>query len=269
VPTWDAEVYNAFSDERSRPFVDLLARVGAREPRTVVDLGCGPGPLTAGLAERWPTAQVTGVDSSAAMIEAARPYAGPRVSFVLDDLARWRPERPVDVLVSNAALQWVPHHRRLLPDLVGSVAPGGWLAFQVPGNFEAPSHRALRAVAAEPPYAEHTAGLVRPGVAGPEDYLGDLVGLGCRVDTWETTYLHVLHGADPVLRWLQGTGARPYLEALPATLRPSFTESLRERLAQAYPAQGWGTVLPFRRIFVVAQRGPGAVPDAGRQVEGP
>jgi trans-aconitate 2-methyltransferase len=170
------------------------------------------------------------------------------------------------VLVSNAALQWVPDHRLLLPGLVDAVAADGWLAFQVPGNFEAPSHRALREVAAEPPYAEHTAGLVRPGVAGPADYLGDLVGLGCRVDAWETTYLHVLRGADPVLRWLEGTGARPYLEALPEPLRPSFTEALRERLGQAYPAEPWGTLLPFRRLFVVAQRaatGAGAVPTAG------
>ena len=254
MPTWDAQVYAAFSDERARPFLDLLARVGAEDPRTVVDLGCGPGPLTAGLADRWPHAGVTGVDSSPAMVEAAGAYAGPRVSFVLDDLVRWRPEQPVDVLVSNAALQWVPEHRRLLPDLVGSLAPGGWLAFQVPGNFEAPSHQALREVAAEDPYAEHTAGLVRPGVAALEDYLADLVGLGCRVDAWETTYLHVLPGPDPVLRWLQGTGARPYLDALPETLRPTFTEALRQRLAQAYPSRPWGTVLPFRRLFVVARR---------------
>ena len=254
MPSWDAQVYAAFSDERARPFDDLLARVGASAPRSVVDLGCGPGTLTAGLADRWPGAQVTGVDSSPAMIEAARPHAGPRVSFVLGDLTAWQPEEPVDVLVSNAALQWVPDHRLLLPGLVAALADGGWLAFQVPGNFEAPSHRALRAVAAEPPYAEHTTGLTRPGVAEPADYLGDLVGLGCRVDAWETTYLHVLPGTDPVLHWLQGTGARPYLDALPEALRPSFTEALRQRLAAAYASEPWGTVLPFRRLFLVAQR---------------
>jgi len=254
VPTWDARAYAAFSDERSRPFIDLLARVGAEAPRAVVDLGCGPGVLTAGLADRWPEAQVTGVDSSPVMIEAARPYAGPRVSFVLGDLAAWRPEQPVDVLLSNAALQWVPDHRGLLPGFVSSLAPGGWLAFQVPGNFDAPSHRALRQVAAEAPYAEHAAGLVRPGVAEPADYLADLVALGCRVDAWETTYLHVLAGPDPVLRWLEGTGARPYLDALPDDLRGSFTATLRDRLAQAYPSEAWGTVLPFRRLFVVARR---------------
>lgn len=260
MPSWDAQVYATFADERSRPFVDLLDRVGADAPRTVVDLGCGPGTLTAGLADRWPTAHVTGVDSSPEMIEAAREHAGPRVSFVLGDLDSWRAEQPVDVVLSNAALQWVPGHRALLPGLVGALAPGGWLAFQVPGNFDAPSHRSLRAVAAEQPYAAHTDALERPGVAEPADYLGDLAALGCRVETWETTYLHVLAGPDPVVRWLQGTGARPYLDALPETLRPSFLEALGRRLARAYPAQPWGTVLPFRRIFVVAQHGPAPAP---------
>jgi trans-aconitate 2-methyltransferase len=257
VPTWDAEAYSAFAGERSRPFVDLLARVGARDPRRVVDLGCGPGPLTAGLAGRWSSAEVVGVDSSPEMVEAARPYAGPRVRFVLADLAdvgAWAPDEPLDVVVSNAALQWVPGHRALLGDLVGLLADDGWLAFQVPGNADAPSHRALREVAAEPPYAPHTAGVSRLAVAGPAGYLDDLAGLGCEVDAWETTYLHVLEGPDPVLRWLQGTGARPYLETLPDELRAGFTEALRARLADAYPSRPWGTVLPFRRIFVVARR---------------
>ena len=254
MPSWDAQAYAAFSDERSRPFADLLARIGAAAPRDIVDLGCGPGALTAGLATRWPGARVTGVDSSPAMIAAAQTYASGRVSFVLGNLTAWRPEHPVDVVVSSAALQWVPGHRGLLPGLVEALADGGWLAFQVPGNFDAPSHRALRAVAADPAYAEHTADLVRAGVAEPADYLGDLTRLGCLVDGWETTYLHVLQGPDPVLRWLQGTGARPYLDALPESLRAPFTEALRDRLARAYPAQSYGTVLPFRRLFVVARR---------------
>jgi trans-aconitate 2-methyltransferase len=258
MPSWDAEVYSTFADERSRPFVDLLARVGATAPGRVVDLGCGPGPLTASLARRWPGAAVVGVDSSPAMIDAAQAHRGPRVDFVLADLAdlsAWRPPQPLDVIVSNAALQWVPGHRGLLPGLVGSLAEHGWLAFQVPGNHDAPSHRTLRAVAAEEPFAGHTAGVTRTAVAEPADYLADLAALGCRVDAWETTYLHVLAGPDPVLHWLEGTGARPYLDALPDALRPAFTEALRDRLAEAYPPQAVGTVLPFRRLFVVAQRG--------------
>jgi len=253
VPTWDAEVYARFADERGRPFHDLLARVDASAPSQVVDLGSGPGALTASLATRWPAARVTGIDTSETMTAAAQAHAGPRVTFVLGDLARWRPVEPVDVVVSNAALQWVPDHRALLPGLVDALVPGGWLAFQVPGNHDAPGHRALREVAAEPPFAEHTGVVDRPRVGEPTDYLADLAGLGCVVDAWETTYLHVLQGPDPVLRWLRGTGARPYLDALPETLRPAFTEALGARLAAAYPSRPWGTVLPFRRIFVVAR----------------
>ena len=257
MPSWDAQAYAAFADERSRPFTDLVGRVGAQAPRRVVDLGCGPGPLTASLADRWPTADVTGVDSSPTMIQAAAAHVGPRVRFVLADLTdvgAWAPPEPLDVVVSNAALQWVPSHRPLLAALVDLLAEDGWLAFQVPGNADAPSHRALREVAEREPFAEHTTGVSRLAVADPGDYLADLVGLGCSVDAWETTYLHVLRGTDPVLRWLQGTGARPYLESLPEKLRPSFTEALRERLAGAYPARGRDTLLPFRRVFVVARR---------------
>lgn len=257
MPSWDAQAYRAFADERSRPFVDLVARIGSSAPRQVVDLGCGPGPLTAGLADRWPTAQVLGVDSSPAMIAAAQAHSGPRVGFLLADLAdpdAWRPPHPVDVLVSNAALQWVPGHRALLPSLVDLLADDGWIAFQVPGNADAPSHQALRAVAAEAPFAEHTADVTRLAVPRPSDYLADLAALGLAVDAWETTYLHVLAGDDPVLRWLQGTGARPYVDALPPELRPAFTEALGARLGEAYPKRPWGTVLPFRRVFVVAHR---------------
>jgi len=251
---WNPETYLQFADERGRPFADLLARVGAVAPSRVVDLGCGPGQLTATLGTRWPTAYVQGVDSSPEMIARAAEHATDRVGFGVQDLRDWRPETPVDVIVSNATLQWVPEHRELLPGLVGALAPGGWLAFQVPGNFEEPNHRLLWELAQDPRFVEHTAGVERPASVGPADYLADLSGLGCTVDAWETTYLHVLDGPDPVFRWISGTGARPIRQALPAALRVEFETEYRVRLDAAYPAQPYGTVLPFRRIFVVAQR---------------
>ena len=249
--TWDPERYLAYADERGRPFVELVARVGATAPRTVVDLGCGPGNLTALLKERWPDADVTGVDSSPEMVAAARSVAG--VDFAVGDLRTWRPDEPVDVLVSNATLQWVPGHLDLLPDLVGHVAPGGWLAFQVPGNFDEPSHTIRRDLAAEPEYAGFTAGVATPDAFDAATYLERLAGLGCTVDAWETTYLHVLTGEDPVFTWVSGTGARPTLQALPDDLRPAFEDEFKRRLRAAYPAGPAGVVLPFRRVFVVAQ----------------
>ncbi len=248
---WDPDRYLTFADERGRPFLELVARIDAESPHRVVDLGCGAGNLTVLLAGRWPRAQVLGVDSSAEMIAAAPVDEG--VEFSVGDIVGWRSEEPVDVLVSNAALQWVPGHLDLLPDLVGAVAPGGRLAFQVPGNFDEPSHTIRRELAAEAAYAEHTAGVATPDAHDAETYLHTLRGLGCEVDAWETTYLHVLHGEDPVFTWVSGTGARPTLQSLPDDLRPGFEEELKRRLREAYPERDGAVVLPFRRVFVVAR----------------
>lgn len=252
-PSWDPDRYLAYGDERGRPFVDLLSRVPDESPQDVIDLGCGPGNLTTLLGQRWPGATVTGVDSSPAMIEAAQRSGG-GVRYVLGDLRDFQPHHQVDVLVSNAALQWVPDHVELLPRLVGWLRPGGWLAFQVPGNFAEPSHTLRRRLAAEPPYAEHTRDLDAPDAHDAATYLQALAGLGCAVDAWETTYLHVLHGPDPVFAWVSGTGARPTLQALPPGLRARFEDTLKSRLRAAYPETPAGVVMPFRRVFAVAQR---------------
>ena len=252
--TWDPQHYLTYADERGRPFVELVARVGAAAPTSVVDLGCGPGNLTALLASRWPAARVSGLDSSAEMIASARAGV-PGVDFEVADLREWRPATPVDVLVSNATLQWVPDHVALLPELVGALAPGGWLAFQVPGNFEEPSHTIRRELAARAPYAAHTAGIDSPASHDPSTYHDALVAAGARdVDVWETTYTHVLSGPDPVFTWVSATGARPTLQALPDGLREQFTVEFTAGLAAAYPVRDDGTVLlPFRRVFAVAR----------------
>jgi trans-aconitate 2-methyltransferase len=264
VHTWDPERYLTYADERGRPFAELLARVGATAPASVVDLGCGPGNLTVLLVERWPGAQVVGLDSSAEMVERARATT-PAVEFRVADLRDWASEGAadgasdgasagdqVDVLVSNATLQWVPGHLGLLPALVRRVAPGGWLAFQVPGNFGEPSHTIRTELAAEAPYSAHTRGVAVPASHDPAVYLETLQDLGCRVDAWETTYLHVLEGEDSVFTWVSGTGARPTLQALPDDLRPGFEAEFKRRLRAAYPARDGRVVLPFRRVFVVA-----------------
>lgn len=248
---WDPSSYLAYADERGRPFLELLARVGAERPGRVVDLGCGPGNLTALLKRRWPDAEVVGVDSSVEMVAAADREQG--VEYVVGDLRRWRPDDAVDVLVSNAALQWVPGHLDLLPSLAGNVSPGGWLAFQVPGNFEEPSHTLRRELAEDPRFAPYLEDVAAPHAFGPEVYLERLSGSGCAVDAWETTYLHVLPGEDPVFDWVAGTGARPTLAALPPEVRPAFEDELRAALRAAYPRRAHGTVLPFRRVFVAAR----------------
>ena len=204
--------------------------------------------------QRWPSAEVHGIDLSAEMVSQAQQYASDRVSITRGDIRDWRSSRPVDVLVSNATLQWVPQHRMLLPDWVASLSPAGWLALQVPGNFDEPSHRLLHLLAGDRRFAEFTAAAAAPQASDAATYLEDLAGLGCSVEAWETTYLHVLTGPDPVFDWISGTGARPMLQALPDTLRAVFEQEYRELLRHAYPERPFGTVLPYRRVFVVAQR---------------
>ncbi|MDN5685404.1 MAG: methyltransferase domain-containing protein [Brachybacterium sp.] len=252
VHAWGPEQYLKFGDERGRPFTDLLARVDAEAPELVVDLGAGPGTLTAALTARWPSARVIAVDSSPEMIARAESNAG--IHAELGNLRTWEPPAPIDVLVSNAALQWVPDHLEQLPRLAGLLSPGGVLAMQVPGNFAEPSHTIRHDLAAEHPYAEHLVGVAHPASYDASTYVRALQQLGLEVDAWETTYLHVLHGRDPVFEWVSGTGARPTLQALPASLRPAFEAEFRARLRAAYPDDGRGVLMPFRRVFAVAHR---------------
>ena len=251
--SWDPERYLTFADERGRPFFDLLSMVAATEPRSVVDLGCGPGNLTRTLPARWPSADVVGVDPSFEMVEKARAHDADGVRFEVGDVREWRPPEPVDVLVSNATLQWVPGHLELLPTLLDQVATGGWFAFQVPGNFSEPSHVLLHELAADDRFSPYLQGIARPASHDAVAYLNTLAALGCDVDAWETTYLHVLGGDDPVFTWMSGTGARPTLHALPDDVRPTFEAEYKQLLRDAYPSRPHGTVLPFRRVFVVAR----------------
>ncbi len=257
---WDPDQYRRFADERSRPFTDLLARVQAGDPGLVLDLGCGPGELTAALARRWPGADVQGVDSSAEMIAAAQPLVGSpggagRLRFTLADAALWQPDQPADVIVSNAALQWIPDHLSVLARWAEFLAPGGWLAIQVPANFGQPSHAILRELVEAAAWRPLLAGVhLNRQAAEPAEYLDLLARAGCAVDAWESTYLHVLSGPDPVLEWYRGTGLRPVLAALTPAQAEDFTAEYGARVRAAYPAAPYGTVLPFRRVFAVAVR---------------
>jgi len=272
---WDAALYLRFGGERARPFFDLLARVGAELPGYVVDMGCGPGNLTALLAERWPAAVVRGVDSSPEMIAEARKLArsgaprspapagagpvatshAPGLSFMLDDIRHWEPQSLPDVIISNAVLQWVPGHRELLVRWADQLAPEGWLAFQVPGNFDQPSHVIMREMAASARWRPLLRDVeLNRQSAGPAGYAELLARTGCEVDAWETTYVHILHGEDPVLEWYRGSGLRPVLAVLDADRAAGFLAEYGRKLRQAYPPSSFGTLFPFRRVFAVARR---------------
>jgi len=253
---WDPAVYNRYADERGRPFVELLSRVRVESAADVVDLGCGPGNLTAMLADRWPDADVVGVDSSADMVAAAGEYANERLGFVEADLATWRPDGPVDVVVANAALHWVPGHIDLLAEFAGWLRAGGALAFQVPDNFTEPSHTLLHELRVSPRWRDRLGSDAdrSAGVERPERYLRALVDAGLDADVWQTEYLHVLPGDDAVLNWVRGTALRPVLTALDAAEQEEFVAAYAAELRAAYPPREFGTVFPFRRTFAVGHK---------------
>lgn len=259
---WDPEKYVQFADHRDRPFFDLTSRVAADGPRLVVDLGCGPGPLTRSLAERWPEARVIGLDSSAEMIEQARAQQlASNLSFDLADAQSWMPEPDTDVLVSNAMLQWIPAHRELMAKWLSALHPGAWFAVQVPGNFSSPSHALMRELADSPRWASQLAGVLRhdDAVGEPEDYLKILLAAGFETDVWETTYGQVLGGEDPVLEWVRGTALRPILAKLGPEEAGEFEREYAQLVTRAYPpftgpAGRSLTMFPFRRIFMVGRK---------------
>jgi len=259
---WDAGQYLRYGGERSRPFFDLIAQVGAVDPGYVADLGCGPGNLTLALARRWPDAAVLGVDNSPEMIAAAAGEAAvagaANLEFRLGDVWDWRPPGPVDVLVCNAVLQWVPGHDELLLSWADLLALGGWLAFQLPGNFDQPSHAIVAELARSPRWRAPLAEVRLNRQAGdPADYVELLARPGYQVDAWETTYLHILPGPDAVLEWTKGTTLRPVLAALGPERSGAFVDEYAERLREVYKPRSFGTIFPFRRVFAVVNRAAG------------
>jgi trans-aconitate 2-methyltransferase len=254
---WDPEQYLKFADARLQPALDLLARITLPGARDIYDLGCGTGSVTLLLRQRWPEARITGVDNSASMLGQGAVDA-PNLRWVRHDLATWQPPAPADLLFSNAALHWIPGHEALLPRLVSYLAPGGVLAIQMPRNFAAPSHMLIGESARAGPWAAQLQPLLRRApVEEPSWYYGLLEPLVERLALWETEYLQVLRGADPVKEWVKGTWLKPLLDALAEPDRGLFEADYARRLRLAYPALTSGvTLFPFRRLFLIACQRP-------------
>ncbi|MHC8390738.1 trans-aconitate 2-methyltransferase [Pseudomonas sp. MDT2-39-1] len=255
--SWSAKQYVAFEDERTRPARDLLAAIPRVDARSAIDIGCGPGNSTELLVERFTDATVRGLDSSTDMIEAARKRL-PQLQFDTADIDTWSETGPFDVIFANAVLQWVPDHATLLPSLAARLTPGGSLAIQMPDNLNEPSHRLMREVAADGPWASKMADAAgqRTEMASASDYYSMLRPHCARVDVWRTTYHHPLAGgASGVVEWFKGSGLRPFLEPLDEAEKAQYLKQYQAAIEQAYPALSDGSVLlPFPRLFIVATR---------------
>ncbi len=252
---WDPEKYLGFDDHRARPGKDLLARIPDIQPETIVDLGCGPGNLTAQLLLRWPSAVVFGVDSSVEMLsKASADHTG--IAWVRSDIETWEPSNPLDLIHANASLHWVDDHHHLFPRLMSWLRPGGVLAVQTPDNHHAPTHTCIASLVSTDRWAPKLAHLYRHNpVSEPGEYRSLLGPLSGWNDIWQTTYHHELSGTNPVLEWVTGSVLRPLLAALSPSEGCEFAEELSALYAEKYPPQSDGrTVLPFRRLFMIASR---------------
>lgn len=253
---WSPAAYLAFGAERERPARDLLGRVPLAAARRVADVGCGPGNSTALLLQRFPEAEILGLDTSPAMLEEARARV-PGARFAEADAARWTPEAEVDLVFSNAAYQWVPDHLEHLERALRALRPGGVLAVQMPDNVQEPSHRLMAEVAALPRWADRLAAAARAPLPSPSVYFDRLKPLAASVDLWRTTYHHPMAGAGAIVEMVRSTGLRPFLEPLGADEAQAFLEIYRRRIATAYPQGPDGlALLGFPRLFIVAVRGP-------------
>ncbi len=256
MPPWSPSQYLKFEDERTRPARDLLAVVPLTNVRRAVDIGCGPGNSTELLVERYPDAEVIGLDSSAEMLEAARKRL-PGVTFVQADAGTWTPDADTDLLYANATFQWVPDHQAVLRRLFDALPSGGVLAVQMPDNIATePSHTLMRAVAAEPPWApKFRVPIARESLGTTSDYYNLLQPAASRIDVWHTHYNHPLAGVPAIVEMIRSTGLRPYLDRLDEAERPEYLKRYEARLAEAYPPLADGKVLyRFPRLFVVAVR---------------
>lgn len=248
--SWDPAQYLKYGGERLRPALDLLARVGAADPAVVYDLGCGTGALARLMAERWPNAAVNGVDSSPEMLSRAPEGA---VTWQRADLNDWAPAGPADVIYSNAALHWLDDHAALFGRLLGGLRAGGVLAVQMPRNHGAPSHTCMAEAADAGPWRDAVRAALRPSpVSAPAFYYDVLAPLSASLDIWESEYIHVLDGDDPVVEWTKGTALRPLLDAA-GDQADGFLAAYTDLIRAAYPKQPDGkTLFPFRRLFLVA-----------------
>ena len=252
---WNSAQYLKFAGERTQPSLDLVNRI-IGNPQKLVDIGCGPGNSTEVLARRFPNAAVIGVDNSPNMIESARKQH-PELTFELCDVSTEVTTlgNDFDVIFSNACIQWVPDHPKLLRNLLGLLKPGGQLAVQIPNQDAAPIHRILRETADSAEWKDYFSKNPRTYYSlTAEGYFDLLAEIASEFNIWETTYFHIMNTHRDILEWYRGTGMRPYLSALPEEKREAFEREVYKRTVETYPVQKNGQIIfRFPRLFFTAR----------------
>jgi len=257
VADWDPGLYRRFEEERTRPAAELLARVALNGIQRAYDLGCGPGNSAELIVRRFGEGRVVGLDTSIAMLDSARRRL-PGTEFVEADASTWRPATAPDLIYSNAALQWVPDHRTLVPRLFELLARGGVLAVQMPDNLDEPSHRAMREVAARGRWSDTIgkAGAARSAIQlAPAEYYDLLAPMAAEVDVWRATYFHAMDSAAAIVAWVRATGLKPFVDPLPPDQQAEYLAAYEAEIAAAYPVRADARrLLAFPRLFVVARK---------------
>lgn len=254
---WDSKQYLQFTNERLRPATDLIAQIHLDNPGVIYDLGCGAGNVTNLLKQRWPNAEIIGIDSSADMLAKAATETT-EITWINADINQWNAEKPANLIFTNATLQWLDEHETLMPRLGKMLAPNGILAIQMPRNHQSPAHIGIIEAVEAGPWRERLQPLLRFGkgnadpVAAPDVYYHLFEAYAKKINIWETNYLYVLEGENPVVEWLMGTGLRPIISALHEAEKKEFLQVFSEIIKKKYPKTAMGkTLLTYKRIFIV------------------
>lgn len=252
--SWDSKQYLKFQKERTQPSIDLADRLTVQSPERIIDIGCGPGNSTAVLKKRYPDAEVIGADNSENMIsEAKEKY--PDIEFLLCDASKDLENitGKFDIVFSNACIQWVPDHPKLLREMLSLLKEGGELAVQVPMNYNEPIHKIINETVRSEKWREFFS---KPRIfytLAPEKYYDILSEFSSDFEMWQTAYFHRMKSHYDIIEWYRSTGLRPYLESLSPADKEEFERDILAKIEKAYPKQANGEIIfRFPRLFFKA-----------------
>lgn len=253
---WNPNLYMQFRSERTQPSIDLIAKIKSVEPRSIIDIGCGPGNSTKELVNRWPKAKITGLDSSSAMIKKAEQDY-PNQEWIVADALDYEPASEYDIVFSNAVIQWIPDHENLLKKFYGILSGNGLVAIQIPLFWDMPLGKIINETADDNRWKEKLEGISDLFTMHNYSFYYDhLSNLFDSIDIWETHYFHILDSQIAILEMMRSTGMKPYLDKLDKNLdKEKFEKKVLIGIEKAYPKQKNGKVLlPFKRLFFIGYK---------------